>query len=176
MQHPRNRIRQGIGASAIIDGIDAIWDGSSRAIGTRLPLSAAQMVATTDLTTTMSIYSKITRWRNVGQFCTARVGDYGALFLIELSQTKAKVMRELIAMVALAVGVLFTLSFLCFAVIATAWQTPYFLVVVWGIAGLWLLISIAAFLVVRTQKPTEPFKTLHSEIQSDMAAVKEALK
>ena len=79
-------------------------------------------------------------------------------------------------MVALAVGVLFTVSFLCFAVIATAWQTPYFLAVVWGIAGLWLLISIVAFLVLRAQKPVESFKTLQSEIQEDVAAIKEALK
>ncbi|WP_250495000.1 phage holin family protein [Caballeronia sp. GAWG1-1] len=124
----------------------------------------------------MSIHPKITRWRNVGQFCCGRVADYSALFLVELAQTKAKMMRELIAMVALAVGVLFTLSFLCFAVIATAWQTPYFLAVVWGIAGLWLLISIVAFLVLRAQKPVESFKTLQSEIQDDMAAIKEALK
>lgn len=124
----------------------------------------------------MSIRSKITRWRNVGQFFSIRLADYAALFFIELTQTKAKVIRELIAMMVLAVGVLFTLSFLCFAVIATAWQTPYFLAVVWGIAGIWLLISIIAFLVVRTRKPTEPFTVLRSEIQSDMEAVKESFK
>jgi uncharacterized membrane protein YqjE len=124
----------------------------------------------------MSIQSKITRWRNVGQFCTARVADYSELFLVELAQTKAKVMRELIALVALAVGVLFTLSFLCFAAIATAWGTPYFLAVVWGIAGLWLIVSVSAFFVVRSQNPTEPFKALRSEIQSDVAAVKEVLQ
>ncbi len=124
----------------------------------------------------MSIQSKITRWQNVGRFCSSRVADYGALFLVELASTKAKIMRELIAVVVLAVGVLFTLSFLCFAVIATAWQTPYFLAVVWGIAALWLLVSVAAFLGVRSQKPAESFKVLQSELQRDMAAVKEALK
>lgn len=124
----------------------------------------------------MSIQAKITRWRNVGQFCTARVSDYSELFVIELAQTKRKLMRELIALVALSVGVLFTLSFLCFAAIATAWGTPYFLAVVWGIAGLWLVVAISAFLVVRTEKPTEPFKALRSEIQNDVAAIKEALR
>jgi uncharacterized membrane protein YqjE len=124
----------------------------------------------------MSIQSKITRWRNVGLFCAARTGDYGELFLAELAQAKARVLRELLAMVGLAVGILFTLSFLCFAVIATAWQTPYFLAVVWGVAGLWLVVSITAFIVLRNQKPTEPFKNLQSEVRSDMAAVKEALK
>lgn len=124
----------------------------------------------------MSLHSRITRWRNVRQFCSARVADYSALFLVELAQTKARVMRELIAMVALAVGVLFTLSFLCFAVIATAWQTPYFLAVVWGVAAFWLLISVAAFLIVRAQKPVESFKTLQTEIQDDVAAIKEAMK
>ncbi|MDR5776557.1 MULTISPECIES: phage holin family protein [unclassified Caballeronia] len=124
----------------------------------------------------MSIHSKITRWRNVGQFCTARVADYSELFLSELQQAKAKVMRELIAMVTLAIGILFTLSFLCFAIIATAWQTAYFLPSVWGIAGLWLVVSIAAFLVMRKQKPTTPFRSLRSEMQADIAAVRESMK
>ena len=123
----------------------------------------------------MAIQAKIMRWRHVGQFCTARVADYAELFLVELAQTKTRVMRELIGLVALAVGVLFTLSFLCFAVIATAWGTPYFLAVVWGIAGVWLAVSVGAFFVVRNQKPTERFKVLRSEIQNDVAAVMEAL-
>jgi uncharacterized membrane protein YqjE len=124
----------------------------------------------------MSIHSTITRWRNVGRFCTARAADYSELFLSELQQAKAKVMRELIAMVTLAIGILFTLSFLCFAIIATAWQTPYFLASVWGIAGLWLVVSIAAFLVMWKQKPTTPFRSLRSEMQADIAAVKESMK
>lgn len=124
----------------------------------------------------MSIQSKITLWRNIGRFCAARATDYGELFWVELAETKARLLHELLAMLGLAVGILFTLSFLCFAVIATAWRTPYFLAVVWGVAGLWVLVSIAAYLVSRSQKPAQPFKLLQAEIQTDMAAVKEVLK
>jgi uncharacterized membrane protein YqjE len=82
----------------------------------------------------MSVQSKITRWRNVSRFCVRRVGDYGELFRIELAETKTRLIHEVIALVALAVGALFTLSFLCIAIIASAWRTPYFLLVVWGVA------------------------------------------
>jgi hypothetical protein len=37
-------------------------------------------------------------------------------------------------------------------------------------------VSIVAFLVLRAQKPVESFKTIQTEIQDDVAAIKEALK
>ncbi|OTP80114.1 hypothetical protein PAMC26510_03910 [Caballeronia sordidicola] len=124
----------------------------------------------------MAIRMKFAKWRAVGGFCAGRLSDYSELLSVELAATKQKLVSEVIAMVALAVGVLFTLSFLCFAIIATAWQTPYFLVVVWAIAGVWLAISIAAYVVMRTRDPSEPFKNLRLEIERDTQAVKEALK
>jgi uncharacterized membrane protein YqjE len=123
----------------------------------------------------MPIFSKIKRWQNIGQFLLRRIDDYGPLFVIELAQTKNKIVRELIAMVALAVGVLFTLSFLCIAIIITACATPYFLTVVWGVAAFWLVISLAAFFIMRGQAPAEPFKELRTQAESDMNAIQEAL-
>src|ERR1700710_1159090 len=101
----------------------------------------------------MSARAKITQWRNVGRFCAQRVADYGELFRIELAETKNRVLHEVIALVALAVGALFTPSFLCIAIIATAWGTPYFLIVVWGVAATWLVVTIAALLALRAQRP-----------------------
>ncbi|WP_322104203.1 phage holin family protein [Paraburkholderia sp. J41] len=124
----------------------------------------------------MSIHSKLDRWRNVSRFLSARLTDYGQLFSIELAETRARVMREMIALVALAVGGLFTLSFLCIALIATAWNTPYFLHVVWGIAAAWLVMSIAALLVVRSQRPAKSFGLLKDEVRADIETLKEALK
>jgi len=124
----------------------------------------------------MSAQSKITRWRNVGRFCTRRVADYGELFRIELAETKTRVLHEAIALVALAVGALFTLSFLCIAIIASAWGTPYFLIVVWGVAATWLVVTIAAFFVLRAQRPGQSFQTLQQELQRDVESVKEAIK
>jgi uncharacterized membrane protein YqjE len=124
----------------------------------------------------MSAQSKITRWRNVGRFCTRRFADYGELFLIELAETKTRLLHEVIALVALAVGALFTLSFLCIAIIASAWGTPYFLSVVWGVAATWLVVTIAALLVLRAQRPGQSFQTLQREFQRDVESVKEAIK
>src|SRR6185312_12459472 len=75
----------------------------------------------------MSIHSKLDRWRNVSRFVVDRVSDYTQLVSIELAQTRVRLVREIIALVAVAVTGLFTLSFVCIALIATAWNTPYFL-------------------------------------------------
>lgn len=124
----------------------------------------------------MSIHAKFRQWQRVAQFCAARAADYGDLFLIELVETRRRLMRELIALVALAVAALFTLSFFCIAIIATSWGTPYFLGAVWGVAAFWLILSIAALVAVRAQTPVQSFGVLHEELHSDLETVKEALK
>lgn len=124
----------------------------------------------------MSIHSKITRWRNVGQFCVERVTDYSELLAFEVEETRKRLIRELSALVALAVAGLFTLSFVCIAIIATAWQTPYFLIVVWCVPAAWLLLCIVSFLIVRVQRPAQSLEVLKAELDSDLTALKEALK
>lgn len=124
----------------------------------------------------MSIRSKVTKWRNVGRFCVERATDYGELLGIELEETRRSLVRELSALIALAVASLFTLSFVCIAVIATAWGTPYFLQVVWGVAAMWLLVSVVSLLIVRAQKPGRSLYVLQQEIRSDLDTLKEALK
>jgi hypothetical protein len=76
----------------------------------------------------------------------------------------------------LAVASLFTLSFVCIAVIATAWGTPYFLQVVWGVAAMWLLVSVVSLIIVRSQKAGRSLYLLQQEIRSDLDTLKEALK
>ncbi|PRX23100.1 putative superfamily III holin-X [Paraburkholderia sp. BL18I3N2] len=124
----------------------------------------------------MSVRSKITKWRNVSAFCVERATDYGELLGIELKETRQRLVRELSALVVLAVAGLFTLSFVCIAVIATAWGTAYFLQVVWGVAGMWLAASVAALLIVRSQKPGRSLQILQTEIRSDLDTLREALK
>ena len=124
----------------------------------------------------MSVHSKLDRWRNVSRFAMARLADYGDLLALELAQTRARIMREIIAFVALAVSGLFTLAFFCVAVIASAWRTPYWLMTVWGIAALWLVASVAALLIIRSQRPGTSFDVLKHELGADLETVKEALK
>lgn len=123
----------------------------------------------------MSMRSKVTQWRNVGRFCVERATDYGELLGVELEETRKRLVRELSALVALAVAGLFTLSFVCIAVIATAWGTPYFLRVVWGVAVMWLALSIISLVVVRSQKPGRSLHVLQREIRDDLDTLKEAL-
>ena len=124
----------------------------------------------------MSVQSKIAQWRHVGRFFAQRVSDYGELFRIELAETKSRLLHEVVALVALAVCTLFTLSFLCIAIIASAIGTPYFLAVVWGVAAIWAIVTVAAFFVVRTRHLAQPFQTFQSELQRDLQAIKEATK
>ncbi|PRY04056.1 putative superfamily III holin-X [Paraburkholderia sp. BL6669N2] len=124
----------------------------------------------------MSMRSKVTKWRNVGRFCVERATDYGELLGVELEETRTRLVRELSALVALAVAGLFTLSFVCIAIIATAWRTPYFLQVVWGVAATWLVVSVISLLFVRAQKPGRSLHLLQREIRSDLDTLKEALK
>ena len=124
----------------------------------------------------MSVRLKVMKWRNVGRFCVERANDYGELLGVELEETRKRLVHELSALVALAVAGLFTLSFVCIAIIATAWETPYFLYVVWAIAAMWLILSVVSLLVLRAEKPGRSLHVLQREIRSDLDTLKEALK
>jgi uncharacterized membrane protein YqjE len=124
----------------------------------------------------MSIHSKLDRWRNVSRFVIGRLSDYTQLISIELAETRVRLVREMIALVAVAVAGLFTLSFLCIALIATAWNTRYFLAVVWAIAGVWLIASIVALLMIRALRPVQSLRVLKDELHADFETVNEALK
>jgi uncharacterized membrane protein YqjE len=124
----------------------------------------------------MSMRSKVAKWRNAGRFCVERATDYGELLGVELEETRKRLVRELSALVALAVAGLFALSFVCIAVVATAWGTSYFLPVVWGVAAMWLILSVVSLLIVRSQKPGQSLHVLQREIRADLDTLKEALK
>lgn len=105
-----------------------------------------------------------------------RLADYSELVALEVDDTKRRLVREVGAIVVMSVAGLFALSFLCIAIIATAWGTPYFMAVVWGVAILWVVVALVSFLVARAQKLTEPLHIVRSEIQSDLVALRESLK
>ncbi|MFC0398793.1 phage holin family protein [Paraburkholderia rhizosphaerae] len=124
----------------------------------------------------MSIHSKVTQWGNVSRFCVERLADYSELLSIEIAHMRTQLVRDVIALVALAVAGLFTLSFVCIAIIASFWATPWFIPVVWAVAGGWLILSIVALLVLRMQRPVWSLDLLRGEIHQDLTTVKEALK
>ncbi|ACC74346.1 phage holin family protein [Paraburkholderia phymatum] len=124
----------------------------------------------------MSIQSRARCWRNVGRFYANRVAAYSELFSIELEQARMRLVREVIALVALAVAALFSLSFLSIAVIATALRTSRFVYIAWAVAVVWMLLCAASYAVVRGQRPARPFKVVREEIRNDLKTVREALR
>jgi uncharacterized membrane protein YqjE len=122
------------------------------------------------------VRGQVRAWKAVGAFCARRGGDYAELISLELADSKATLLREVIAMVALAIGLLFALSFLCIAIIATSFGTPYFIDVVWGVAGTWIAVSIVSFFVLQAQlRGASHFVALRSELLKDAQVIKEAL-
>ncbi|ASL47783.1 hypothetical protein bAD24_III10330 [Burkholderia sp. AD24] len=124
----------------------------------------------------MSIRENVTKWKNVGRFCAERVADYGELISVEFEEIRKRLVRELCALVLMAVAALFTVSFFCVAIIATAWGTPHFLGTVWGIAAAWLLLSIIALCVARSQRLGPSLRLLQQEMRDDLDTLREALK
>jgi uncharacterized membrane protein YqjE len=122
----------------------------------------------------MTIQKKISSWRSIGRFCTARLVDYGELIPIELAETKKRVLHEVVAMVALAIGALFTLSFVSIAVIVTAVGTPHLVLTAWCVAGVWLAVAVIAVIVMMSRKPAEPFQLLRNELRRDVDTIREA--
>jgi hypothetical protein len=124
----------------------------------------------------VKIRSTLARWRSIARFCSTRAIDYSELLALEFELAKSRLAREIIAVVLLAVAGLFTLSFLCVALVATAWNTRYFLPVVWGIAAVWFVVCVVSFVIARSQKPTEPLHVLQEQIRLDLDVLKETLK
>ncbi|SAK98997.1 hypothetical protein AWB77_05918 [Caballeronia fortuita] len=121
----------------------------------------------------MTIQRKISNWRRIGHFCATRLVDYGELIPIELAETKKRVLHEVVAMVALAIGALFTLSFISIAVIVTAFGTPHLVLTAWCVAAAWLAVAVISIVVMMSRKPTEPFRLLREEMRRDVETIKE---
>ncbi|MDR5763424.1 phage holin family protein [Caballeronia sp. LZ035] len=124
----------------------------------------------------MSLGRKIAAWRSVKDFCARRIVDYGELMSIEFAEAKTRVLHELIAMVALIVGAMFTLSFVSIAVIVTAVGTPHLILTAWCVAGAWLAVALIATAVIMTRKPTEPFQVLRDQFERDAEAIRKVLR
>lgn len=122
----------------------------------------------------MTFQRKIANWRKISHFCAGRLVDYGELVPIELAETKKRVLHEVVALIGLMIGVLFTLSFVSIAVIVTAAGTPHLVLTAWCVAGAWLAVAVIAMIVIMSRKPAEPFQLLREELGRDVDAIREA--
>jgi len=122
----------------------------------------------------MTIQRKFANWRRIGRFCAGRLVDYGELIPIELAETKKRVLHEVVGLVALTIGALFTLSFVSIAVIVSAVGTPHLVLTAWCVAGAWLAVALIALIVMMSRKPAEPFQVLREAVRRDADAIREA--
>ena len=122
----------------------------------------------------MTFQRKIANWRKISHFCAGRLVDYGELVPTELAETKKRVLHEVVALIGLMIGVLFTLSFVSIAVIVTAAGTPHLVLTTWCVAGAWLAVAVIAMIVIMSRKPAEPFQLLREELRRDVDAIREA--
>ncbi|WP_236674464.1 phage holin family protein [Paraburkholderia hospita] len=88
---------------------------------------------------------------------------------------RADLVREVIALVALAEAGLFALAFPCIVIIVTALRTPYCLHLAWALAAAWLLVCVVSFVFIGFPAgalcpPTQ------DQIRDDLRSVREALK
>lgn len=124
----------------------------------------------------MTIQTKIADWRRLGHFFAGRLVDYGELIPIELAETKTRVLQEIVALIVLAIGGLFALSFISIAVIVTAVGTPHLVLTAWCVAGAWIAVAAIGGIVVTSRRPAEPFQILREELRRDVEAVREATR
>jgi archaellum biogenesis protein FlaJ (TadC family) len=86
------------------------------------------------------------------------------------------VIHEIVALVALLIGALFTLSFVSIAVIVTAVGTPHLVLTAWCVALAWFAVAVIAAIVMFTRRPVEPFRIVREQFRRDLEAIHEVMQ
>jgi uncharacterized membrane protein YqjE len=74
------------------------------------------------------------------------IGAYVELVGLDLARTQREIMAQVIATAVVAICVLFAVFLICMGVIAYTWNTPYRVVAIAWMAGVFLLIAIGALI------------------------------
>jgi hypothetical protein len=110
--------------------------------------------------------AKARRAREVFRFMRVNSPAYLRVFHSDLNT-----FRLIVGAVA---GLLFV-SFLCVALLLSAWDTKLRLIAAWGVAGAWLVIAIAGLTYARhALRAPMPFANLTRLLQQDLAAIEGA--
>lgn len=122
----------------------------------------------------MALFSEVQRWRNIASFSTSRLQDYVSLIAIELELAKRSLIRDVILYSILGLSAMFSLAFICFAIILSAAHTTYYVEIGWGVALFWVLVAASAYLISRRRSDPGMFAALSEELQGDIKAIKES--
>lgn len=116
---------------------------------------------------------QIGRLKSIAQFVGGRVGPYGELLKLELALYRQSLVITILGYVGLALCTLFAATFISVAILVTYWDSPARTAVAWYLAGGWVLLGLASYLVGRITSPKgEPFSELVEQLRLDVDAIR----
>ncbi|MGA2553119.1 MAG: hypothetical protein ABSF50_23505 [Burkholderiaceae bacterium] len=118
------------------------------------------------------MFPSIRRARLAAAFIHERSADYVQLAHLDFLEFREEIIKVSLSLGMLAIGGLFFIGFLSLAIIATAWDSGYRLLAVWGVCGGWGVLSViaAAWAKASLAGPI-PFLHLTRVIIDDLNAV-----
>jgi hypothetical protein len=119
--------------------------------------------------------AKARRAREVFRFMRINSPAYLRVFHSDLNTFRDEFVRISAGLIVGAVAGLLFVSFLCVALLLSAWDTRLRLIAAWGVAGAWLVIAIAGLTYARhALRAPMPFANLTRLLQQDLAAIEGA--
>jgi hypothetical protein len=120
----------------------------------------------------MHMVAKARRAREVFRFIRINSPAYLRVFHSDLLAFRDESVRTAAGLVVGAVAGLLFVSFLCAALLVSAWDTKFRLAVAWGVSAGWLAIAcIGVAYARRALKAPAPFANLVQLLQQDLAAI-----
>jgi hypothetical protein len=119
--------------------------------------------------------AKARRAREVFRFIRINSPAYLRVFHSDLNAFRDEFVRTSLGLIIGAVAGLLFVSFLCLALLVSAWETKLRLVTVWGVTAGWLVIALAGLAYARRAvRGSMPFATFTHLLQRDLAAIERA--
>jgi hypothetical protein len=119
--------------------------------------------------------AKARRAREVFRFIRINSPAYLRVFHSDLNTFRDEFVRTSAGLIVGAVAGLLFVSFLCVALLASAWDTKLRLVAAWGVAAGWLVIAFAGLTYARRAlRAPMPFANFTRLLQRDLSAIEGA--
>jgi hypothetical protein len=119
-----------------------------------------------------NIVDEALRARAALRFLRINSGAYLRVFHRDFRTLREEFVRTSVGLLIGAVAGLAFISFLCLALLVSAWDTKFRLIVAWGVTAGWLVIAVAGLnFAGRALKARLPFANLTRLLQQDLAAI-----
>jgi hypothetical protein len=119
--------------------------------------------------------AKARRAREVFRFIRINSPAYLRVFHSDMQTFREELVRTSVGLVIGAVAGLLFISFLCVALLVSAWDTKFRLLTAWSVSAGWLVIAIVGLTFARRAlKAPPPFANFTQLLQQDLAAIERA--